>query len=140
MLYLDGMSTPQAREFVKPMNELLFNESLSVDRRVKKYNKLIEKCKVYNLTSTNSFLENAKEHLFTYKQFAEKDLHGRTNNVIERQMREVNRRMENGSRWTEKGAQNLLNLKFIEELNPESYDYLWKLRKKHKSEFSVILC
>jgi hypothetical protein len=140
MLYLDGMSTPQAREFVKPMNELLFNESLSVDRRVKKYNKLIEKCKVYNLTSTNSFLENAKEHLFTYKQFAEKDLHGRTNSVIERQMREVNRRMENGSRWTEKGAQNLLNLKFIEELNPESYDYLWKLRKKHKSEFSVILC
>ena len=55
-------------------------------------------------------------------------------------MREVNHRMENGSRWTEKGAQNLLNLKFIEELNPESYDYLWKLRKKPKSEFSVILC
>jgi len=37
--------------------------------------------------------------------------------------------MENGSRWTEKGAQNLLSLKFIEELNPESYDYLWKLKK-----------
>lgn len=140
MLYLDGMSNAQAREFVKPMNEFLFNESLSVKRRTEKYNKLIEQSRVYDLPSTNSFLENAKEHLFTYKQFAEKDQHGRTNSIIERQMREVNRRMENGSRWTEKGAQNLLCLKFVEELNPESYDYLWKLRKKHKSAFSVIQC
>ena len=55
-------------------------------------------------------------------------------------MREVNRRMENGSRWSQTGAENLQKLKFIEELNPVSYDYLWKLKKNSKASFEVRLC
>ena len=55
-------------------------------------------------------------------------------------MREINRRMENRSRWSKSGANNLLKPKFIEEMNPESYAFLWKLTKNKLYNFKVILC
>jgi transposase-like protein len=140
MLFQDGVSTTIGRELVRPMKEFLFNEKISVEKRLKKYDTLTSQFRLNQYESTCTFLENARKNLFTYKQFAEEDLYGRTNSIVERQMRELNRRMENGSRWTVPGAQNLLNLKFIEELNPVSYDYLWKLRKTTKARYQVILC
>jgi len=140
MLYQDGLSAAAGRELVKSLRHFLFDGSLSVNDRLKKYDTLVDKFRTRNYTNTCTFFENAREKLFTYKQFAEQDLYGRTISVAERQMREINRRMENGSRWTPTGAQNLLTLKFIEELNPISYDYLWRTRKKRKSSFEVNLC
>lgn len=140
MMYLDGYSIVSGREFVSPLKNMLFDESLSVNARLEKYNTFIEECRVAGCTKTANFLENAASNLFTYKQFADSDIHGRTNSVVERQMREINRRMENGSRWTPTGANNLLNLKLIDELNPVSYAYLWKLRKNKFYDFKVILC
>ena len=140
MLHEDGLSAPVGRELIKPMRRFLFDESLPVKTRREKYDTLIGQFRENDYLKTCTFLENARDNLFTYKQFAEQDLYGRTISVVERQMREVNRRMENGSRWTPAGAQSLLSLKFIEELNPISYQYLWKVRKKQKSSFEVILC
>ena len=140
MLYLDGLSCLEGRDLVKPMKKFLFNENISVKKRLRQYDRLLFEFRKNGYTSTCKFLENARPNLYTYKQFAETDLHGRTISIVERQFREVNRRMENGARWTPVGAQNLLNLKLIEELNNQSYDYLWKVRKKRKSSFEVILC
>jgi hypothetical protein len=140
MLHEDGLSAPVGRELIKSMRGFLFDESLPVKTRREKYDTLIRQFRENNYLETCTFLENARKNLFTYKQFAEQDLYGRTISVAERQMREVNRRMENGSRWTPAGAQRLLTLKLIEELNPISHQYLWKVRKKQKSSFQVILC
>lgn len=140
MLWKDGLSADAGRALVKPMKTILFDESLPVHERLEKYDALTDTVRMQNDDNTCTFLENARANLFTYKQFADQDNYGRTISVVERQMREVNRRMENGGRWTPKGAQNLLTLKFIEELNPLSYDYLWNIRKKRKSSFEVILC
>ena len=140
MMYLDGYSYISGREFVSPLKYLLFDESLAVKTRLERYNSFIEECRIAGCMKTVNFLENAASDLYTYKQFADSDIHGRTNSVIERQMREINRRMENGTRWTPTGANNLLNLKLIEELNPDSYAYLWKLRKNKSCKFEVILC
>jgi hypothetical protein len=140
MMYLDGYSIVFGREFVSPLKNLLFDESLSVKTRLERYNAFKEECRIAGCVKTANFLENAASDLYTYKQFADSDIHGRTNSVVERQMREINRRMENGTRWTPLGANNLLNLKLIDELNPDSFAYLWKLRKNKFYNFKVILC
>ena len=140
MMYLDGNKITAARKYVAPLKEFLFKESLSVATRLEKYNSFIEQCRNAGFEKTTSFLENAAKDLFAYKQFEDADIHGRTNSVVERQMREINRRMENGSRWSRNGANNLLKLKFIDEMNPVSYAYLWKLSKSKLTKMNVILC
>jgi len=140
MMYLDGHSIVFGRKFVSPLKDLLFDESLSVNTRLEKYNNFIEKCRVAGCERTANFLDNAANDLYTYKQFADTDVHGRTNSIVERQMREINRRMENGSRWSDLGANNLLKLKLIDEMNPDSYAYLWKLTKNKIKYFKVVLC
>jgi len=49
----------------------------------------------------------------------------RTTSLAERQMREVNRRMEVGVRWSDAGALNLLRLRLAQQHNPDDYARLW---------------
>lgn len=49
----------------------------------------------------------------------------RTTSLVERQMREVNRRMEVGVRWSDRGARNLLRLRLAQQHNPDDYARLW---------------
>jgi hypothetical protein len=49
----------------------------------------------------------------------------RTTSLVERQMREVNRRMELGVRWSDRGALNLLRLRLAQQHNPDDYARLW---------------
>jgi hypothetical protein len=48
-----------------------------------------------------------------------------TTSLAERQMREVNRRMEPGVRWSDRGALNLLRLRLAHQHNPDDYARLW---------------
>lgn len=49
----------------------------------------------------------------------------RSTSLVERQMREINRRIENGARWSETGARNLLRLRLARAHNPEDYARIW---------------
>lgn len=49
----------------------------------------------------------------------------RTTSLLERQMREVDRRAWNGARWSERGLGNLLRLSFARTHNPDDYHRLW---------------
>lgn len=140
MMYCDGVKIAFGRELAEPLKYFLFDEKCSVSSRLKQYDDFIEKCNKLHLRKTTVFLKRARKKLYSYKQFDDSDVHGRTTSIVERQMREINRRMENGSRWSKTGAQNLLKLKMIQELNPESYKKLWKLTKIKKNNYKVILC
>lgn len=67
-------------------------------------------------------LSNAQELILYPTPSAE-----RTTSLVERQMREVNRRMENGSNWSEPGARNLLRLRLAKRHNPDDYARVWML-------------
>jgi len=77
-------------------------------------------------------LEKAAETAFTH---LEVDIplpggrHGRCAPVatgyIERQMREINRRVDNGTRWTEAGIARLLRLAVLRRLAHDQWDRLW---------------
>ncbi len=140
MMYLDGLGIVNGRKLSKPLKSILLNEQLSVNARLTMYDAFLEDCQKAALEKTVTFLKNAQSTLFTYKQFADQDVHGRTNSIIERQMCEINRRMENGTRRSDTGAQNLLTLKLIHEMNPDSYADLWKLTKNKNFNFEIILC
>jgi len=144
MLYRDGVNKEQRQELVRPLKHFLFDENRSVFERLQCYKDTIEAFVDSHYEKTVTFLEKAFPYLFTYKTNKKKNknkTYDRTISIAERLMREINRRFENGARWTPTGAENLLMLKLIEELdNPQSYDHLWKLKKQMKATFQVILC
>ncbi len=41
-------------------------------------------------------------------------------------MREVNRRVDNGARWSVPGVAHLLRLRLAQRCNPDDYERLWK--------------
>lgn len=48
-----------------------------------------------------------------------------TTSVVERQMREVNRRVDVGARWSVPGVRNLMLLSMTRQHNPDDYQHLW---------------
>jgi len=49
----------------------------------------------------------------------------RTTSVIEREMREINRRTDVGARWTVPGVDNLLRLRHSRRINPDDFARVW---------------
>lgn len=49
----------------------------------------------------------------------------RTTSLVERQMREINRRVNVGARWSLRGVENLMRLSMAQRHNPEDYHRLW---------------
>lgn len=78
------------------------------------------------------FLENAVETTFTHLTLSSPLPGGRDDrkapvatSYIERQMREINRRVDNGARWKQSGILNLLRMRSARRLAPEKWDALW---------------
>lgn len=49
----------------------------------------------------------------------------RTTSVIEREMREINRRTDVGARWSVAGVDHLLRLRHSKRINPDDFDRVW---------------
>jgi hypothetical protein len=49
----------------------------------------------------------------------------RTTSVIEREMREINRRTDVGARWSVPGIDHLLRLRESKRINPDDFDRVW---------------
>ena len=49
----------------------------------------------------------------------------RTTSVIEREMREINRRSDVGARWSIAGVDHLLRLRHAKRINPDDFGRVW---------------
>ncbi|HYW07504.1 MAG TPA: hypothetical protein VE913_11135, partial [Longimicrobium sp.] len=49
----------------------------------------------------------------------------RTTSVIEREMREINRRTDVGVRWSVSGVDHLLRLRHARRINPDDFESVW---------------
>lgn len=49
----------------------------------------------------------------------------RTTSIVEREMREINRRSDVGARWSIRGLRNLASLRLAKRHNPDDYERLW---------------
>jgi len=54
----------------------------------------------------------------------------RTTSVIEREMREINRRTDVGRRWSIPGIDHLLRLRHSKRLNPDDFERVWSSVRK----------
>lgn len=75
--------------------------------------------------SAHSLLANAEPCILYSPPSSE-----RTTSVMEREMREVNRRTDVGARWSVRGIANLLKLRLAKRHNPDDYERVWSPLQK----------
>lgn len=85
-------------------------------------------------SSAHSLLTNAEPHILYSPPSSE-----RTTSVMEREMREVNRRTDVGARWSVRGIANLLQLRLAKRHNPDDYERVWSPLQK-PAQLTVSLC
>jgi hypothetical protein len=70
-------------------------------------------------------LRNVSAYVLSTKRPSE-----RTTSVIEREMREINRRADVGARWSISGVDYLLRLRHSQRINPDDFDRVWHVVRK----------
>ncbi len=78
----------------------------------------IEDMKEFKFPTTAYHLQEARDEAFTWIQNPEFSY--MTTSPLEREMRELNRRADVGTRWSQKGIENVLKLLFHKRLNSET--------------------
>jgi len=68
----------------------------------------------------HTMLRNVSPYVISRRRPAE-----RTTSVIEREMREINRRTDVGARWSIPGVDHLLRLRHARRINPDDFARLW---------------
>jgi len=112
MLGREGLPLADTRRIAGEVAELLRTGNRS------RYDELAGELASY--PRSQRLLEGAADYVFHEPAPAE-----RTTGLAERAMREINRRIDNGARWSVSGVRNLLKLRLARRYNPEDYDRLW---------------
>lgn len=111
-LGLEGMAVEERTELAKALSGLLARrdpKALAFADRLDGYPK------------TQAFLRNAAPYILDPTPAQE-----RTTSVMEREMREVNRRADVGVRWSLRGIANLMRLRLAKRHNQDDYERLWR--------------
>jgi hypothetical protein len=125
------MPKQQRDEWLRRLGSALFNVSTSTEG-LETLHMLAHQLDQDGYENVATMLETAAQTAFTYLDVVNPlpgGRHGRCAPVatgyIERQMREINRRVDNGTRWTEQGIARLLRLAVLRRLDPDHWDRLW---------------
>jgi Transposase, Mutator family len=116
-LIQDGVAIEQRKALRSEVESILWRKG-SARRKRKLYNRFIEKLS-FSPTSQKQ-LRRAAPHILFDEPSAE-----RTTSLMERQMREVDRRLWIGVRWSVRGSRNLLLLSMTRKHNPDDFDRVW---------------
>lgn len=140
--YKDIVNKEEAIKISSKLNDLLYLEipekdadplksledKLKIEVKLKEMKKaideFIEELKILGYSKAKTFVENAKEQLFTYIDNWIKT--GVTNpkvtSLVERTMREIKRRIKKiGFKWSEKGAEKMVRLVLLQLSSTKSY-------------------
>jgi hypothetical protein len=109
------VAAKQRRKLQGELGGILFSQR-SVAKKRQLYEAFLEKLPA----SAQGQLNRALPHILFEEPSAV-----RTTSVVERQMREVNRRVDVGARWSVSGVRNLLLLSMTRKHNPDDYQRLW---------------
>ena len=135
-LYLENVPLSERRMWSLRLSDILFSKELEIEERLDQYDILHNQLSQLKYDLSTQYLLKAKPHVFAYFSL-DQSLKSKTMSIVERQMREVKRRTSIGAVWSPSGVENLLKLKFIEELNPNSYNFLWQSRNNNAINWSI---
>jgi len=112
-LWQDNLPFEQRAPYVKELIGIL-HRTPKVKQMKKKYRSFIRKLKVNGLIQSCIHLRNAEPEIATFKEHG---IEGYTTSPVEREMREINRRVDIGVRWSVPGVENLLLVKMHMAMN-----------------------
>lgn len=116
----DGMTVEERKPLTGKLSGILARGGAKAR---KQYREFTDGLKAY--PSAHSLLTNAEPYILYSPPSSE-----RTTSVMEREMREVNRRTDVGARWSIRGIANLLKLRLAKRHNPDDYQRVWSPLQK----------
>lgn len=129
MLGKDGMEIEARRKITRKLSGILARGGRLARAA---FRRLTDRLASYS--SAHALLSNAEPYILYDPPSAE-----RTTSIMEREMREVNRRTDVGARWSVNGITNLVRLRLAKRHNPDDYERLWSPLRKPAST-TVSLC
>lgn len=100
VLSVDGLRWRNTIFLAAKLRDILWHEGPEA------YDKFMLELRRDGLQTSARYLENARAEVFTYR--GDSGFEFTTTSPIEREMRELNRRMDVGARWSVRGAENML--------------------------------
>jgi hypothetical protein len=116
LLYLDGVKVKERKPLTAKLSHIVWGETKK-DRRAE-YAKFC--AKLENRPKAHTMLSDALANVLFEDPSPE-----RTSSVMEREMREINRRSDVGVRWSERGIDNLLRLRAARRINKDDFERVW---------------
>lgn len=111
----DGVRMTERRRLKSELAGILWGRHPQNAKR-RLYRRFLERMPV----RSRKQLERARSHILFPAPSEE-----RTTSLVERQMREVNRRVDVGVRWSVPGVRHLMLLSMAKQHNPDDYQRLW---------------
>lgn len=118
LLYLDGVKLAERKRVREALGKIVWGRTI-INRR-ERYAALCSELACY--PKAHAMLVAAAENVLFEVPSPE-----RTTSVIEREMREINRRSDVGVRWSERGIDNLLRLRAAKRINKNDFERVWQL-------------
>jgi hypothetical protein len=116
LLYLDGVKVKERRPLTAELTDLVWGEKPK-DRRAE-YAKFC--ATLARFPKAHTMLSDALDNVLFDEPSSE-----RTSSVMEREMREINRRSDVGVRWSVPGIDNLLRLRAARRINKDDFERVW---------------
>ena len=63
-----------------------------------------------------------------------------TTSLIEREMREINRRTDIGCRWSEAGVENLLKIRLVQKYSPHNWKEYFPTIRRNNINITATIC
>jgi hypothetical protein len=114
-LLLDRVKNQERKQRVAQLGRLLFGPASKRAAAFQALRDALKDCK-----QASTLLRNVAAYVVSEHRPSE-----RTTSVIEREMREINRRTDVGARWSVPGVDNLLRLRHSKRINPDDFNRVW---------------
>lgn len=115
-LLLDRVKNEERKQRVAELGKVVWGPA---SERAAGFAKLLESVK--DCPKASAMLRNVAVYVTSERRPSE-----RTTSIIEREMREINRRTDVGARWSVRGVDNLLRLRHSKRINPDDFDRVWR--------------
>lgn len=116
LLYLDGVKLAERKVLKAELGKIVWGRTIT--NRRERYAALCGQLACY--PKAHTMLVDAMQNVLFDVPSRE-----RTTSVIEREMREINRRSDVGVRWSERGINNLLRLRAAKRINKDDFERVW---------------
>lgn len=116
LIYLDGVKVKQRKAYVARLARIVWGRRMR--RRRAAY--VAFAARLGHCPKAYTMLRDALPNVLFDVPSCE-----RTTSVIEREMREINRRTDVGVRWSVRGVANMLRLRQARRINPDDFERVW---------------